>query len=142
MKNLVVLVTGGKGLVGQSIEEELKMMKKNGAKVFNKELEEIEFVYLSSKDADLTDINQTRNIFQKYQPDYVINLAAHVGGLYANMNDADGLFYRINMAINQNVITISSEFKVNKCISCLSTCIFPDKIECPLDETKVRYCLS
>jgi len=46
--------------------------------------------------------------------------------------------YRDNMLINDNVLFYSKEYKVKKVISCLSTCIFPDKTTYPIDETMVH----
>merc|ERR1712157_656364 len=60
-----------------------------------------------------------------------------VGGLYGNMK-ANLEFFRINMAINDNVLSLAKEFKVEKVVSCLSTCIFPDKTTYPIDETMVH----
>lgn len=124
----VVLITGGSGLVGSSI--------KYLVEVGDEGAEEFEFVLVSSRDANLLDADETRLIFEKYRPSYVIHLAAKVGGLYANMRDND-IFYHSNTKINENVLKASFEFKVKKCISCLSTCIFPDRVELPLDESKV-----
>ncbi|EYC46267.1 hypothetical protein Y032_0403g832 [Ancylostoma ceylanicum] len=42
------------------------------------------------------------------------------------------------MAINDNVLSMCHEFDVVKCVSCLSTCIFPDKTTYPIDETMVH----
>lgn len=49
------------------------------------------------------------------------------------------------MLINTNVLESSaiippgsSRPKVEKVISCLSTCIFPDKVASPLDESKIH----
>lgn len=125
-----VLVTGGSGLVGKAIEEVVKNDQDLGLK-FN-------FTFLSSKHANLTDLEQTKAIFDLHKPDYVINLAAKVGGLFANMKDNQS-FFSVNTLINRNVIHCSSESKVKKCLSCLSTCIFPALIDYPLDETKVRH---
>jgi GDP-L-fucose synthase len=47
-------------------------------------------------------------------------------------------FLRDNMLINDNVLHYAHEFGVSKVISCLSTCIFPDKVTYPLDETKIH----
>ena len=49
-------------------------------------------------------------------------------------------FLRDNMLINDNVLHISHLTNVKKVISCLSTCVFPDKVEYPLDEDKVHLC--
>lgn len=40
--------------------------------------------------------------------------------------------------MNDNVLQVSHEIGVQKVVSCLSTCIFPDKTQYPIDETMVR----
>lgn len=67
-----ILVTGGSGLVGSAIKEFVSQNLPNFG----------QWIYLSSKDADLRDFKQTRNIFLTHEPTYVIHLAAKVGGLY------------------------------------------------------------
>lgn len=47
-------------------------------------------------------------------------------------------FYRDNMLINDNVLHTSHLTGVKKLVSCLSTCVFPDKVTYPLDETKIH----
>lgn len=42
------------------------------------------------------------------------------------------------MQINDNVLLCSHELNVKKAISCLSTCIFPDKTTYPIDETMIH----
>jgi len=42
------------------------------------------------------------------------------------------------MVINDNVLHSAYENKTQKVISCLSTCVFPDKVEYPLDENKIH----
>lgn len=44
-------------------------------------------------------------------------------------------FYRDNMAINDSVLWCAHEFKVRKCLSALSTCIFPDQTTYPIVES-------
>ena len=41
------------------------------------------------------------------------------------------------MAINENVLSVAYDTGVRKVVSCLSTCIFPDKTTYPIDETMV-----
>jgi len=62
---------------------------------------------------------------------------ATVGGLFKNMK-YKLTFLRDNTLINDNVLQTSYETKVVKVISCLSTCVFPDKVEYPLDENKIH----
>ncbi len=70
-----IMVTGGSGLVGSAIKDFVEANPK----------ENEEWVFLSSKDGDLRDREETEAIFDKYKPTHVIHLAAKVGGLFANM---------------------------------------------------------
>ena len=47
-------------------------------------------------------------------------------------------FLRDNTLINDNVLRSAYTHKTDKVVSCLSTCVFPDKVEYPLDETKIH----
>jgi len=42
------------------------------------------------------------------------------------------------MLINDNVLQCAHETGVIKVVSCLSTCVFPDKVAYPLDESKIH----
>ncbi|KAA0708198.1 GDP-L-fucose synthase [Triplophysa tibetana] len=124
-----VLVTGGSGLVGRAIE---RVVKEEG-----KAREGEEWIFLSSKDANLLNAEETKAIFQKHRPTHVIHLAAMVGGLFKNMrHNLD--FWRNNIYINDNVLQASHEVGVVRVVSCLSTCIFPDKTTYPIDETMIH----
>nr|CAI5828239.1 unnamed protein product [Callosobruchus analis] len=84
-----------------------------------------------------SDKEATNKIFQKYKPTHVIHLAAMVGGLFHNMShNLD--FLRNNLHINDNILHTSYEYGVKKVVSCLSTCIFPDRTTYPIDETMVH----
>ncbi|XP_075405290.1 GDP-L-fucose synthase isoform X2 [Tenrec ecaudatus] len=123
-----ILVTGGSGLVGRAIQKVVA----DGAGLPGEE-----WVFVSSKDADLTDAAQTRALFEKVQPTHVIHLAAMVGGLFRNIKyNLD--FWRRNMYINDNVLHTAFEVGTRKVVSCLSTCIFPDKTTYPIDETMIH----
>ncbi|CAO3632651.1 unnamed protein product [Cunninghamella blakesleeana] len=93
--------------------------------------------FLTSKDGDLRNAEQTKAIFDKYKPTHVIHLAALVGGLFKNMKYKLD-FLRDNLLINDNVLEYSKQAGVKKVVSCLSTCIFPDKTTYPIDETMVH----
>lgn len=123
----VILVTGGTGLVGKAIETVIESDNKPNEK----------WIFVGSKDADLCDKKSTEELFDKYKPTHVIHLAAIVGGLFVNMkNNLD--FLRRNLQINDNVLQTAHERNVKKVVSCLSTCIFPDKTTYPIDETMVH----
>lgn len=82
MVRRVVLVTGGTGLVGRSIEEAVSEEKNN-----NKTEEDEQWIFVGSKDADLCDLESTRALFARHCPTHVIHLAAMVGGLFHNMSN-------------------------------------------------------
>ena len=72
-----------------------------------------------------------------HKPTHVVHLAAIVGGLFRNMAQRVQML-RENMLINDNVLQLAHEFNCQKVVSCLSTCIFPDKTTYPIDETMVH----
>lgn len=115
-----IIVTGGTGLVGSAIKEYCMQISHN-----------YHFIFISSKDCDLTKKEQVVQLFKKYQPYGVIHLAANVGGLYKNMNNKIKMF-EDNLLINFNVIQCCYEFNVQKVISCLSTCVFPNIVKYPI----------
>lgn len=123
----VILVTGGSGLVGMALRKVVEEEK-----VPNET-----WIFLSSRDADLRDAAATEALFQKHKPTHVIHLAAFVGGLFRNMK-YNVEFFRYNMAMNENILVNSHKHKVQKLVSCLSTCIFPDKTTYPIDETMIH----
>eukprot|EP01083_Nonionella_stella_P012311 34925_1 len=124
----VILVTGASGLVGKGIQTVVST---------DSTYSSCKFIWLSSKDADLRNSEECKRVFEKHSPTHVIHLAAIVGGLFKNMK-YPVQFWKENVAINENILWCSHEFKVQKLISCLSTCIFPDKTSYPIDETMVH----
>mgnify|MGYP003121679417 CR=1 FL=1 len=105
-----VLVTGGTGFVGQR----LQLKKPN-------------WIYISSKECDLTCENQVNKLFSKVKPEAILHLAARVGGIKDNVtNQAD--FYYKNTMINTNVIHQAHINNINRVVSSLSTCAFPDRV--------------
>ncbi|CAM0140739.1 hypothetical protein VKS41_008007 [Umbelopsis sp. WA50703] len=129
----VILVTGGSGLVGKAIEW---VIENDKSERFGKKEGE-QWIFLTSKDGDLRKREDTKAIFEKYKPTHVIHLAALVGGLFKNMKYKLDML-RDNMLINDNVLDVSKEYNVKKLVSCLSTCVFPDKTTYPIDETMVH----
>ncbi|KAK8807202.1 hypothetical protein WA158_003961 [Blastocystis sp. Blastoise] len=123
-----ILVTGGAGLVGHGIQLYLEQGHKRDNETW---------IWLSSKDGDLNDYDACKAIFDKYKPTYVIHLAAKVGGLFNNM-DHKVEFYNQNVIMNMNVLEQCRLHHVKKLVSCLSTCIFPDKTTYPITEDMIH----
>lgn len=125
---VVVMVTGGSGLVGKAIESYVNESSKITSETW---------IFLSSKDGDIRSRDDTEALFKKHKPTHVIHLAAKVGGLFANMK-AKVEFYRENTLMNDNIMECCRIYKVKKLVSFLSTCIFPDKTTYPIDETMLH----
>jgi len=113
-----VLVTGGSGFVGSALKKERP-----------------DWVYVSSKDYDLTSDYQTRGMIRDHRHlDVIIHLAGKVGGVKDNTNKQAEYIYE-NIKINTNVIHEAYKEEVPRVLSILSTCIFPENIEIyPFDE--------
>lgn len=120
-----ILVTGGSGLVGNAI------------KTLEKEFVNYNFLFLNSKICDLTNYNELIILFNTIKPDIIIHLAACVGGLFKNMAQKVKMF-EDNILINTHVIKAANAIGVKHLIVCLSTCVFPDKTEYPIDETMLN----
>ena len=97
-----LLVTGGTGLVGNALKNIICDKK-------------YEATFLSSKECDLTDYNSTYELFKKIKPDFVIHLAANVGGLFKNMNFKLDMLEK-NLLINYNVLRCCHLLGVKKVI--------------------------
>jgi GDP-L-fucose synthase len=121
----IILVTGGTGLVGKAIEK------------VTSNTQQYQYIFMSSKDADLCQWTDTIQYFERIQPTYVIHLAANVGGLFKNMTQKVDMLEK-NVLINMNVLRAAHAVKVKKLIACLSTCIFPDKTSYPINETMLH----
>jgi GDP-L-fucose synthase len=112
------LVTGGYGLVGSEF---------NGSK----------YIPLSSSECDLRNKNEIDKILDKINFDGIIHCAGRVGGLGGNMSRKGEFFYE-NIIINTNVIESARAHGIKNLVAFLSTCIFPDNVEYPLNEKKIH----
>lgn len=111
-----LLITGGSGLVGSQFTTGMK---------------------LSSKDVNLKNFQDTLDVFSDLKPTHVIHTAGRVGGLMGNMIGKGEFFYE-NIMINTNVLEASRIVGVEKVLSFLSTCVFPDDVEYPITEEKIH----
>ena len=122
MNKYKVLVFGSSGLVGQSLVKTLNSSKK------------VSEVFASTrKDADLHNPYDINNLIEKFEPDYVVNCAAKVGGIHAN-NTYRAEFLLDNLKINLNLFDVIKNFKNIKVVNLGSSCIYPLNAKNPINE--------
>jgi GDP-L-fucose synthase len=109
------LITGGTGLLGSAFKEGIKI----------------------GSEVDLRNYSSANSIIAITNPDVVVHAAARVGGVGGNMK-YPAQFFSDNMRMNMNVIDSCYKLGIKRLACFLSTCVFPDKVEYPLDETKIE----
>lgn len=120
-----LLVTGSSGLVGSALKQ------------IQDQYPHYEFIMPGSEICNLLDYLDIDQMLYEHKPDCVIHLAANVGGLYKNLNFPVQMF-EDNMIMNMNVLRACHENKVTNFVGYLSTCIFPDEITYPIDESRLH----
>lgn len=111
-RHSTILVTGANGMIGGEV---LKLLNNTG---FNRILAP------PRTELDLLDQNAVNKYFEKYRPEYVLLLAAKVGGIAANVNNPVG-FADENLRINLNIFSACHRFKTRKNLFLGSSCIYP-----------------
>lgn len=122
MANKRILLTGGHGLIGTAIQNQLKL----GA--------EYEVLAPAKSKLDMTDQVQVEKVFYDFQPDVVINLAAKVGGILANKAHPVE-FFEDNLLIGLNTYKYSQKFGVKNIINAGAGCGYPINANEPLKES-------
>ena len=110
------LVTGGNGLVGSTIKSKFKPTR---------------------YDVNLMNLDSVVNYITENQIDSIIHCAAKVGGIKANSEHL-GEFYYENTIINTNVLEAARISGVQKIVSFMSTCVFPDNAIYPLTPCQIH----
>ncbi len=111
-----ILVTGSGGLLGHAFKQICP-----------------DAVFVTRKDCDFTDREQTDRLFEALRPKRVIHLAARVGGVKINaLKNSD--FFEENLQINTNVLSAAQRYGVTRLISVLSGCAFQFQSDRPSTE--------
>ena len=121
-KDSRIYVAGHRGLVGSAIWNNL--LSKGYTHLVGRTHAEL----------DLMDGLAVREFFDRWQPEYVVLAAAHVGGIMANLTYRADFIYQ-NLQIQQNVIGESWRHGVKKLLFLGSTCIYPREAPQPIPES-------
>ncbi len=117
-----LLVFGSNGLVGNSLKRIFE-----SSNIFN------DMFFSTRKDTNLFHFEETSKLINEYKPDYIINAAAKVGGIYAN-NKMRSEFLIDNLKINLNILEACIPHNYIKIINLGSSCIYPLDAPNPISE--------
>ncbi|CAN1645488.1 WcaG Nucleoside-diphosphate-sugar epimerases [Candidatus Nanopelagicaceae bacterium] len=133
-----VFLTGGRGMLGQHIKQQLEKVGH-------------EVLAPSSAELNLIDIDATSEFIADSKPDAVIHCAAVVGGIQANI-EGGGRFLTENLVIDHSVIFGARNAGVSDFLYIGSSCMYPanrleplqvsDLLSGPLEPTNASYALA
>lgn len=120
-KSSKIYIAGHRGMVGSAL---VRKFTKEGYK---------NIISFTSKELDLRDQSDVRDMMEEEKPDYLLLAAAKVGGIYANnVYRADFLYD--NLMIQSNLINAAHKSGVKKLLFLGSSCIYPKMAPQPLKE--------
>lgn len=120
-RNAAIYVAGHTGLVGSAV---VRRLRDEG---FDN------LILRTRRNLDLTDSLAVRDFFAQELPDYVIDCAAKVGGIKANMTYPAEFLYE-NLQIQNNLIWSAKDCGVQKFLFLGSSCIYPRNCLQPMRE--------
>jgi GDP-L-fucose synthase len=120
-----ILVTGSSAVLGSAL------------KTSSKEYPGKEFVFLTSEDCDLTDLNATKKLLSSIRPDAVIHLAAVSGGIGLSMKHPASMLRDITF-MTLNILEAARINETKKIIMTLTTGMYPVNAPLPLVEENIH----
>lgn len=120
-KSSKIYITGHRGMLGSTT---LNLFKEAGY---------TNIITATHAELDLTNQRAVEDFFQKEKPEYVIHIAAKVGGIKANI-DNPAIFLYDNLIMQANVIHSSYKNDVKKFVFLGSSCIYPRESPQPMKE--------
>lgn len=119
--NKKILITGANGFLGINLFLDLLKRRYNNLYTF------------SSKDFNLTNIDEVKLMYKYFSPEIVIHLAGKVGGIQDNLNKPGEFFYD-NLIMGTNLLEEARKSNIEKFITIGSACVYPDNISIPFKE--------
>lgn len=118
-----LLLTGGSGMVGSNIKEQLMGT-------------DWTVLAPSHAELDLLDSLAVNDYVKASQADIIIHAAGIVGGIQANINNPVA-FLDKNISIGRNIIMAAFEAGIERFINLASTCVYPRHAKNPLTEEMI-----
>jgi len=121
-----IFITGHRGLVGSAIY-----------RLLTRQCYHWDVVVAPHSEVDLANETQARWFFSVHRPAYVFHCAAWVGGIMAHTNHSTDAILQ-NTAIQNNVISLSAEYGVEKLLFLGSACAYPKRAAVPIAESELN----
>lgn len=116
-----ILVTGANGMLGNAV--------RRLSESYNTEYE---WIFIG-REFDLTKEHHVRLLYAANAPQWVVHIAAKVGGIIGNQNGQADYFYH-NAMMNILMLRFAHEYNVEKFVGFASVCIFPDGLPFLVEE--------
>jgi GDP-L-fucose synthase len=120
-----ILVTGSSGVLGSAMQ------------AVSREYSDKKFIFLTSKDCDLTNYKETMNTVAKHKPDAILHLAAVSGGIGLSMKHHASMLRDI-VLMTFNILEAARKYNVKKTVMTLTTGMYPVKAPLPLKEDNIH----
>jgi len=120
-KTAKIYVAGHTGLVGSAV---VRRLKQDGYQ---------NLILYTYSELDLMDSIAVQKFFKTEKPEYVVDCAAKVGGIQANIDYQAEFFYE-NIQIQNNLIWAAKEAKVRKFLFISSAVVYPNNSPQPMKE--------
>jgi GDP-L-fucose synthase len=117
-----VFITGHQGMVGSAL-----------VRVIKKSYTDWSILLAGRNKLDLLDQSGVEKFLSQERPDFVINAAAKVGGIYAN-STYPAEFMHQNLLLNANLIHSAWKNGVSRFLNLGSSCIYPCRSQQPIKE--------
>jgi GDP-L-fucose synthase len=117
-----VFITGHRGMVGSALVRAVEQNCPTWT-----------LLLADRKQLDLLDQTSVEQFLSDEKPDFVINAAARVGGIYAN-STYPAEFIHQNLILNANLIHSAWKNGVSRFLNLGSSCIYPCRAEQPIKE--------
>jgi len=132
-----IFVPGGDGFLGSNVVKKLREKKLN-------------FFSFSLKNGyDFRNFEQTKELFEKEKPDFVINCASFIGGIQFGYEHPAEIFYN-NILIFSHITECAKLIGVKRLINPISNCTYPSHLtkfketewwSGPMDESVLPYAM-